>query len=142
MPASGLKLAGWGYRLVARIIDAILIGIISAPFGSFRSNGSGVSVSFSGGRYFMVLVIGIVYTGLMHGLKGKTVGKMVMGLKVVKKGTTEKIEMGPAFVRSIVDGLLGATCILGLLDGLFPLWDKDKQAIHDKAASSQVISER
>jgi uncharacterized RDD family membrane protein YckC len=144
--SSGPVLAEWWQRLVARFIDGLLLGCVTSLTGLAQikrvDTGNGLEWKVQGGGFLLTIVIGTLYYGLMHGLRGQTLGKMALGLKVVKKGTAEKIEMGPAFIRAIVEQLLAATCILGLLDGLWPLWDKDRQAIHDKVATSQVIKAR
>jgi uncharacterized RDD family membrane protein YckC len=143
---AGPQLAEWWQRLVARIIDGLLLGCVSSIAGLAQikrvDSGNGMEWKVQGGGFFLTILIGTLYYGLMHGLRGQTLGKMALGLKVVKKGTAEKIEMGPSFIRALVDQLLSATCILGLLDGLWPLWDKDRQAIHDKVGGSQVIKTR
>jgi uncharacterized RDD family membrane protein YckC len=46
-------------------------------------------------------------------------------------------EAGTAFGLVPVVGALGS--LFTLLDGLWPLWDDKKQAIHDKAASTNVV---
>lgn len=138
----GPVLAEWWQRLLARIIDMIVIGVVAAPFGSYNlrtTEAAGGSVSFNGSRFFALMLITILYYALMHGFLGKTLGKMALGLKVVKKGTTDQIALPNAFGRVIIEQVLWLTCIGGLLDNFFPLWDKDRQAIHDKVAGSQVI---
>lgn len=143
----GPVLAEWWQRLVARIIDGLILGCLGnfTGLGTFRrstNSGGSTSFGFNGVGFIGAIVVGLLYYGLMHGLKGQTLGKMALGIKVVQKGTDTKLEMGPAFIRAGVDALLWATCIGGILDGLWPLWDKDRQAIHDKAGNSQVMKAR
>jgi uncharacterized RDD family membrane protein YckC len=143
----GPQLAEWWQRLVAIIIDGILLSCVSAPFGTFRraTNTDGTTANFSltGGKVFAPLVIGILYYGLMNGLLGKTLGKMALGIKVVSKGTDNLIGPGKGILRAVVSQLLWlVVCIGGLVDNLMPLWDKDRQSIHDKVAGSQVVKAR
>jgi uncharacterized RDD family membrane protein YckC len=139
----GPQLAEWWQRLVAIIIDSIIIGCVSFPFGTFKrgTNADGTSASFSlgGGKFFVTLILGLLYYGLMNGLLGKTLGKMALGIKVVQKGGTEVIGVGKGFIRALVSQLLGYTCIGGILNGLWPLWDKDRQSLSDKVVGSQVV---
>jgi uncharacterized RDD family membrane protein YckC len=45
-------------------------------------------------------------------------------------------------VKALLIGTIAASVTLGLawlLDGLWPLWDDKRQALHDKVASTQVV---
>jgi uncharacterized RDD family membrane protein YckC len=64
---------------------------------------------------------------------------MALGLKVVQKGGTEVIGVGKGILRAVVSQVLSFTCIGGILNGLWPLWDKDRQSLSDKVVSSQVV---
>jgi len=95
------------------------------------------------------LVVYIVYEVAFLTWRGATPGKMVVGISVrlrdkagplpfvdAVKRTAVK-EAGTAFGLVPVVGALGS--LFTLLDGLWPLWDDKKQAIHDKAASTNVV---
>jgi uncharacterized RDD family membrane protein YckC len=73
--------------------------------------------------------------------KGQTVGKMVMKIQVRDENTGGPIGYGKAALRTLVYLVLAAfTCgVGGLLDGLWPLWDPKRQALHDKPANSLVV---
>jgi uncharacterized RDD family membrane protein YckC len=43
------------------------------------------------------------------------------------------------WIRSGVQTVLWITCVGGLLDHLWPLWDQQKQSLHDKAAGTWVV---
>lgn len=158
----GPSLAEWWKRLVAAILDSVIVvipanilgGIIFA--GLFRASvprfdpqtGQLESAGFVGGILaaqgaflLMFLVLTAAYYVYFHGSRGQTPGKMVMKIKVIDEGTGATISYGSAFLRWLVPQLGGVlTCgILTLLDGLWPLWDARRQAIHDKVAKSLVI---
>jgi uncharacterized RDD family membrane protein YckC len=142
---AGLGPAEWWKRLLAYILDAIILACVSFPLGvASLSRGTGTSASYqlNGTGVLVSIVLGTLYHGLLTALKGQTVGKMALGIKVVKKGTDEKIEMVPALLRAVVMMILLQTCILGILDFLWQLWDSDKQTIHDKVGGSQVVNAR
>jgi uncharacterized RDD family membrane protein YckC len=142
----GPQLAEWWQRLLAGIIDLVVTICVSAPFGTLKrgvnSDGTSANLSFTGTRFFVPLIIGGLYYGLMNGLLGKTLGKMALGIKTVNKGTTDVIGIGKGIGRGLLYAFGLSTCILGLVDILWPLWDKDRQAIHDKVVGSQVIKSR
>jgi uncharacterized RDD family membrane protein YckC len=64
---------------------------------------------------------------------------MAVGVRVVRTETFSALGYGRAFFRSLVEELLRFTLIVWILDMLFPLWDRQKQTIHDKAVSTVVI---
>lgn len=160
--ASGQPLAEWYKRLIASVIDGFIIGIPAniiggVIFGSLFSastptfnpqtgqiEGAGflAGILASYGAFLLAyLAFTAAYYIYLHSKKGQTVGKMVMKIKVVDETTGDLIPMGKAAVRWVVpQALFFLTCgIGGLLDGLWPLWDPKRQAIHDKVAGTQVI---
>lgn len=139
--AGGTAYAQWWKRLVARIIDGVLLGVVTSVLGlgTFKSGSDGTGLSYNGGGALAALVVGILYFGLLHGLRGQTLGKMALKIKVIDKATGTKPEMPKAFIRALVDQVLWLTCIGGILDGLWPLWDSQKQALHDKVGGTLVV---
>lgn len=93
----------------------------------------------------ITIVLFVVYSGLMLSARGATLGKMVCRLRVVP---TDQGQGGPgldrrrAWVRPLVTQGLGLVPLLGLVDLLFPLWDRRKQTLHDKVAGTQVVREQ
>ncbi|WP_425308370.1 RDD family protein [Ammonicoccus fulvus] len=89
-------------------------------------------------------VLFIVYSGLMLSSRGATLGKMVCRLRVVP---LDQGQGGPAldkrrsWLRPVMTELLAFIPLVGLIDVLFPLWDRRKQTLHDKIAGTQVVRE-
>jgi uncharacterized RDD family membrane protein YckC len=85
-------------------------------------------------------LIGIVVVAVLYlralGRTGQTWGRKIVGVKVVAKDTQQPLGIGKAFLRQIIEGIVGQACILSYL---WMLWDKDKQTWHDKIVSSVVI---
>jgi uncharacterized RDD family membrane protein YckC len=151
--------AGMGNRLIARIIDAIIVGvpaailvaiIAAAAFSgtscttgvdgyttSCDTSGSSVGMFFLG--YGIVLLLALFYEIYFIGAKGQTIGKRVMGVKVLDAQTGGPIGMGRAFVRYLVLAVTGSICTLGYWS---PFFDNTKrnQGWHDKAASDFVVT--
>jgi uncharacterized RDD family membrane protein YckC len=134
------NLAEWWQRLLARLIDGIILLVTFLPFGTYNRNSNGARFEINGVKTFVPLIIALLYFGLMHGLLGKTVGKLALGLTVVKKGTNDKVELPMAFVRALIEVVMWAACWLPwLLSCLWPLWDKERRSLADMVASTQVI---
>lgn len=87
-------------------------------------------------------VLFIVYSGLMLSSRGATLGKMVCRLRVVP---LDQGQGGPAldkrrsWLRPVMTELLAFIPLVGLIDVLFPLWDRRKQTLHDKIVGTQVV---
>lgn len=164
MSPQGVPLAEWWKRLVAAIIDNVIIGIPANILGSIllgslfalepavvvdpntgftTVNSAGFFATFLaawGGFLLVYFAITAAYYIFLHSSRGQTVGKMVMKIKVVDEATGELIPAGRAGVRWGVGALLSLLCgIGGLLDGLWPLWDPKRQALHDKPAKTLVV---
>lgn len=160
----GVPLAEWWKRLVAAIIDNVIVGIPANIIGGIVLgslfaleptvttdpvtgfpvvNTAGFfarMMAAYGGFLLVYFVITAAYYIILHSSRGQTVGKMVLKIKVVDEATGELIPPGRAAVRWGVGALLSLLCgIGGLLDGLWPLWDPKRQALHDKPAKTLVV---
>lgn len=155
-----LQLAGFGKRLVAYLIDGILLsivlGIIMSVFfgGIFASMaGSGAfdgtmsedeaavtAVAATGGImlfYFIAVVAIIAYEVLMiSSAKQGTIGKIAMKIKVVKEDGS-KLSTTDAIIRTIVKSLISGICLIGFLITLF---NKKEQSLHDLAGKTLVVN--
>jgi uncharacterized RDD family membrane protein YckC len=135
--ANGAPLADWWRRAAAAVIDmAVLwIPVVFATHSMGRL-----------GRTVIALAAGIVYFSLLNGgARGQTLGKMVWSIRVRAAATGGPLGPARAAVRYIVPAALASLIpILGLFvwltDGLWPLWDRRRQALHDKVAGSVVVA--
>jgi uncharacterized RDD family membrane protein YckC len=120
--------ASFGRRLVAYLLDAILIGIV---------NGILVAVLEPALGYAIGIALGLAYFAYLEGgPKGQTLGKMALGIRVVDFSTGGPIGYGRGAVRYLGRILSGIACLLGYL---WMLWDKEKQTWHDKIATTVVV---
>jgi uncharacterized RDD family membrane protein YckC len=135
--ANGVPLADWWRRAAAVVIDTAVLWI---PL-MFATHSMGRL-----GRTAVGLVVGIVYFSLLNGgARGQTLGKMVWNIRVRDAATGGPLGPVKAAVRYIVPAALASLIpILGLFvwltDGLWPLWDRRRQALHDKVAGSIVVA--
>ena len=135
--ALGRPLAAWGQRLGAIVIDEIFIFIVTASavflFG-LRHKFAGAVLS---------LVMAAAYYAVLNGSEmGQTFGKRAFGIQVRDAASGETIGVERAALRYVVVGLFRVVPFFGLftlLDGLWPLWDPRRQALHDKIAGSVVV---
>ena len=122
--------ASFGRRLVAYLLDSILIGIVGGVLVAIFDTGVG---------YGLDLLVGIAYFGYLEGgPRGQTLGKMALGIRVVDFSSGGPIGYGRGVVRYLGRIISGIVFLLGYL---WMLWDKEKQTWHDKLATSVVVPE-
>ncbi len=111
-----VKLAGPGARLGARTIDT-LIGIILA-----------VTIGF-----LDAMAIWCVYEVVLTAVMGKTVGKMLVRIKVIRADSGGVPGVGKSIGRWII------FCVMPVIGPIWLLWDRNRQGLYDKAAGTVVI---
>lgn len=83
-----------------------------------------------------------IYEVLTTGLSGATLGKRLVGIRVVHQSTGRNLGVGSALVRQIIPfvGFL-VLVVGGLVVYLSPIFDSSKrmQGWHDKAAGDLVV---
>jgi uncharacterized RDD family membrane protein YckC len=140
--ASGPR-ANFGQRFLAAIVDALIIGAInygiSAVSGqtAFTSEGGSLKFKATGIAAIFWILLPVVYAIFFEGsASGQTIGKKLMGIRVIDSQSGQPIGYGRAFIRYIGKFVSGIPCGLGYL---WMLWDKERQTWHDKIASSLVV---
>jgi uncharacterized RDD family membrane protein YckC len=128
--------AGFGQRLLAAIIDGLIMAAVStvlmAIFGGDRSFTEADPTESS-----IQFLLGLGYYIYFHGsASGQTVGKKVMNIRVVGFEDGGPIGYGRAALRYVGSIISAIPCFLGYF---WMLWDNEKQTWHDKFASSVVV---
>ena len=121
--------ASFGRRLVAAIIDGILLGVVGGIF---------YAISRTLGYIVQILLTVAYLTYLEGSASGQTVGKKAMGIRVVDFQTGGPIGYPRAFIRWIGRYVSAIACLLGYF---WMLWDREKQTWHDKFANDVVVPE-
>jgi uncharacterized RDD family membrane protein YckC len=75
-------------------------------------------------------------SGYRQGTTGQSLGKEVLGTKLVSAGTGAPIGFGPAFVRQIAHVIDGLPFYLGYFR---PLWDARRQTFADSICDTVVV---
>ncbi|MBA8825462.1 putative RDD family membrane protein YckC [Saccharopolyspora lacisalsi] len=156
-----VRLAGLGNRLLARLLDGLIVGgaltvlivlmlVIMGAIAASSGDSTGAAVSLGTIGTFLVfsltmLVVSVMYEVSMIATRGATLGKQVLGVRVVQEGTGQLPGWGPAFARWAVPyGCSIIPCIgwiMGLLCWLSPTFDSvRRQGWHDKMAKTLVIA--
>jgi uncharacterized RDD family membrane protein YckC len=153
-------LATWLSRVGAQLIDGVLISVgalilflpVAAAFGVGTSADSdaGLWTAIAGLILWVVCVglIALLYApAMMARTNGKTLGRMVTNIRVVRTGG-EPITFGFAMLREVVVKSLGfglaGSFTFGLapiVDVLWPLWDEENRALHDFIVNTRVVQD-
>ncbi|MEU0564501.1 RDD family protein, partial [Nonomuraea sp. NPDC005983] len=167
-PGAPAPLAEWWQRLVARIIDGVIFGVVNYVIGLIvgallLASYSSTTGTTSGGlgpfgvSLVTTILLAALYVGydfFLHKMNGQTVGKMVMGIKVVPVGQAlppgglptdmaikrAGVTWGGYFFWWIpfLGPLVGFVCVA--LNGASQLWDKPlQQTFADKFAQTVVV---
>lgn len=131
--------AEWGTRVGAYLIDGLVACVplvLAFALFAFSSSGSAVVVGVP------ILIAGfawaLLYKPVFEGRSGQTVGKRMLGIKVVREDG-RPMSYGPAFARWVVAWVINWVPFGGVIDDLWPLWDDRNQTLHDKAAKTLVV---
>jgi uncharacterized RDD family membrane protein YckC len=153
-------LAGWWSRVVATLIDGIIVGagavLIMALFGSvfsigfFASDEAGVAAVIVGLllSFVAIAIVALLYAPLlMARTNGKTLGRMAVGNRVIRAGG-EPMTFGWAMLREVVVKALlfgfASSVTFGLasvVDVLWPLWDDENRALHDFLVDTRTVKD-
>lgn len=125
-----MKYAGFWRRFIAILIDSLIFGAIQ---------GIGEAVGFREAFGGANIIISWLYFSLLQSSSRQaTIGKMVMGLKVVDEDG-ERITFQQATIRYFSKILSAIILMIGYIMAAF---SSKKQALHDKLASTYVIIDR
>ncbi len=127
--------AGFWIRAVAALIDFAVFGLVHLSFKLIGAKIVGPEVeSFAAFRTFFTLVFAGAYTTVLHALAGQTIGKLLVGVRVVV-GNGEVPPLGTAFLRHLAYFASAAIFALGFVMAALRA---DKRALHDLIAGTRV----
>ncbi|MFD8739101.1 RDD family protein [Streptomyces sp. NPDC059618] len=149
-PLAGMPpLADSGKRVLARILDMILVGIVvwllSWAFGvtEYNMDSNKIEYSKSLGQSLVAAVLYVAYDTVMISKTGQTLGKRLFNHRVANldNGSTPSVQT--SLVRALVLWIPFAfccACIWTAIAGGWSFFDKPyKQGLHDKAAKTVVV---
>jgi uncharacterized RDD family membrane protein YckC len=148
-PEQQVRWGGFFRRANALIIDLFVIALLSSIMSAMAYVGYKVGLGahglvIAGGNaaaLFAILTLGWLgltsaYFIIMHGLGGQTVGKMLLGLRVV--GVDRQ---PPSFRQALVRWFAAVGFAPVGIGFLWVLWQEEKRGWHDFVARTWVIHE-
>lgn len=140
-PAAGLVYAGFWIRVLAFLIDAIALGILTSALAPIF--GAGMMFDPSTTRFEvdyatsgLNTLLGLVYFIGFWAWRGQTVGMMPFNMRVVSADTGEKVDVVRGLLRYV--GLI-ISFVAILIGVIWVAFDSRKQGWHDKIASTLVV---
>lgn len=150
-------LAHWGKRVGALLIDGFLmflayipalIGILIIVANAETTTVNGTTTiennDIGAAPILLILLGGLAYLGfalwniiIKQGRTGYTIGKGILGIKLVAEQTGQPIGAGKTFLRQLLH-ILDSFCYIGYL---WPLWDPKNQTFADKIMTTLVINQ-
>ncbi|HEY9288735.1 MAG TPA: RDD family protein [Candidatus Dormibacteraeota bacterium] len=136
VPAAGSLVsapkAGFWIRVLAYIIDAIILGIIGSIITSI------LNLSLNG-RSSVNLILGLIYFTYFWSNSsvwpGQTVGQKLLNLRVIKTDGSD-LDIGRSVIRYV--GLIISFIVI-LIGVIWVAFDPNKQGWHDKIAGTYVV---
>jgi uncharacterized RDD family membrane protein YckC len=138
------NLAGITARALAFIVDIMIVSLIAflaavsglylvygLNFGAYDSENVLVPL------YLVLFILASTYFVFLHGYGGKTVGKMLLGIKLINS-EGEGVGLWEAFVRWVGYYISAAFLFAGYL---WSLIDAECQTWHDKIAGTYVVKD-
>jgi len=127
-------------RVIAVVIDLLILAVIDAVVIYFTMKICGLTMDeiallpkapliaflfVQNGGYLVAFTAG-----------GQTLGKMAAGIRVVPADEHETLDLGRAFLRTLIWVLLAVPAGLGFLSALF---SSDHRGLHDRFAGTRVV---
>jgi uncharacterized RDD family membrane protein YckC len=123
----------WMRRLVAIILDALLVGAAAYILSLGPFPRGPLELSAAGGLMFYL------YSVVLEYLAGQTLGKMLMGLRVV--GVGSKVDLSRLLVREVSKVFIGAL-ILDVLAGILVEKNGRQRYLEVLSDTTQVVERR
>jgi uncharacterized RDD family membrane protein YckC len=132
--------AGVGARLFAVVLDLLMLVLIDVAVIYLTMQICGIGVDdlailpkgpllaflcVQNGGYLVAFTAG-----------GQTLGKMAAGIRVVPATSDGPLDLGRAFLRTLMWGVLAVPAGLGFLTALF---SRDHRGLHDRFAGTRVV---
>jgi uncharacterized RDD family membrane protein YckC len=130
--------AGFWIRAVALAVDVVIVGLVQASLGGLATLVVGPSAGRDGGQPSAVVLFTLLFTAaystILHALAGQTVGKSLVGIRVVSADGTP-LTPGPALLRYLASWVSAIPLGFGFLVAALR---SDKRSLHDLIAGSRV----
>ena len=145
-PSGPNSLAGLGERLVARLIDGlVLIGPFFILLAVFAGDMTDVVENAGSAPMIAFLVAQVVYEAGLIAWRGQTIGKATLGIRVARLVDGENPVPNQSTIRVAFPVAVGLLPVVGILSIVIyaTAWTHPlRQGWHDRAAGTVVVRTR
>ena len=131
-----MEYVGVGRRAVAFILDVVLLFVLAYAIALLTGGATRTGFELSGIPFLLTVFVWIAYFAVLEKTAGATLGKMAMGLRVVRPDGCS-ISWSSSIIRNllrIVDGLFF------YLVGAILVWQSPtRQRLGDRAGGTMVV---
>jgi uncharacterized RDD family membrane protein YckC len=143
---TGLKLASWSRRVAAALLDVVLFLAVVLVIGIWAAATADPDTGALRAPAVTVLYLTasfgpLLYTWIMLGARGATMGKLTVGIVVVRGENGGRIGYWRALFRVVAVIALELLLLPLVISCLWPLWDRRCQTLHDKMVDTIVVIE-
>jgi uncharacterized RDD family membrane protein YckC len=151
--------ATWANRVLGYLIDSLFVMVVMAVFyfvvftvfgsalglgGALNSDGLQGLGTFGCCCLLALFPAATIAVGLYNRVhlvsqRGSSIGQGVMKIKIVN-AQGGLLSFQTALIRLLAQAALSFIPFLGMVDLLWPLWDPQRQTLHDKAVGSFAIN--
>jgi uncharacterized RDD family membrane protein YckC len=126
-----IRVAGYLLDWVIFVVPAIIVVVIGLAIGH------GFGQALAALAYIAAFGFSIWNIVFRQGKTGQTIGKQIVGIRLIREIDGQPVGPGMSFVRQLTHVLDSLACYLGWL---WPLWDAKNQTFSDKLCSTVVIT--
>jgi len=147
-PLATVRYAGFWIRLLARIIDGLILALVNfvvtmplgvSSFGFLMGSPDMADIASFLGLVLLAtsirVTIAAAYEITLTTMKGATLGKMALGLKVIRPDGSG-ISVGRSTGRYFSTWISGVILCIGYIIAAF---DDEKRSLHDRICETRVI---
>lgn len=134
---AAMEYVGVGLRAVAALIDLVLLFVVGYALAGVTGGTTASGFNLQGGPFFIWLAITLAYYIVLEARFGWTIGKRLVGLRVVMREGARPLDWRASIVRNVlrlVDGLF-----FYLVGAIFIWTSKDRQRLGDRVARTVVL---
>ena len=135
--ATATRYAGFWIRVVAYIIDAVIIGVFNFIWIFVVTLAAGGSINGAPASLLQLVasLVGIAYFAFMWSSRGQTIGQMALSLRVTRSDGSP-LTLGRAIGRAFALWLAFVIIFIGVIMVAFT---QRKQGLHDLLADTVVV---
>lgn len=143
-PVSEQRYAGFWMRFWAYVIDIVVIsslnGILLSPF-KFVNDGIAISVGLWTVTGIASSIVYFAYFLLMTKFFGQTIGKMILGIKVIREDE-EPLRWSDLIFREVIGRFIYRVFNFLMILYIIIGFTDQKQGLHDMIANTRVVFDR